>query len=93
VDGAADDLVSLWQQRQGLPFPWAAAVEEVRASGAALSRSGLVISGQDLMAAGIPAGPAIGQVLERLLALVVDDPSLNVRDRLLSRAKEIACTP
>ena len=93
VDGAADDLVSLWQQRQGRPFPWAAAVEEVRASGAALSRSGLVISGQDLMAAGIPAGPAIGQVLERLLALVVDDPSLNVRDRLLSRAKEIACTP
>jgi len=93
VDGAADDLMTLWQLRHGAPFPWAAAVEEVRASGAALSRSGLVISGQDLMAAGIPAGPAIGQVLERLLALVVDDPSLNVRDRLLARAKEIACTP
>jgi tRNA nucleotidyltransferase (CCA-adding enzyme) len=93
VDGAADDLVALWHLRHGRPFPWASAVAEVRASGAALSRSGLVISGQDLMAAGIPAGPAIGQVLERLLALVVDDPSLNVRDRLLARAKEIACTP
>ena len=41
------------------------------------------------MAAGIPAGPAIGQVLERLLALVVDDPTLNERDALLARAKEM----
>ena len=93
VDGAADDLMALWQLRHGRPFPWASAVDEVRAAGAALRRADLAISGQDLMAIGIPAGPAVGQVLERLLALVVDDPSLNVPERLLARAKEIACTP
>lgn len=93
VDGAADDLAQLWQLRRGRPFPWAAAVEEVRASGAALDRGGLAVSGQDLLGIGIPAGPAVGQTLERLLALVVDDPSLNERDRLLARAKELACTP
>jgi hypothetical protein len=36
----------------------------------------------------VPPGPALGRVLERLLALVVDDPSLNTRDALLARAKE-----
>jgi len=90
VDAAADDLIALWQFRHGRPFPWAAAVAEVRASGAPLRRGDLAVSGQDLMAAGIPPGPAVGQALERLLALVVDDPTLNERERLLARAREIA---
>ena len=89
VDDAADDLAELWTLRRALPFPWAAEVAAVRGTGAALRRGDLAVSGQDLMAAGVPAGPAIGQVLERLLALVVDDPTLNERDALLARAKEI----
>ena len=90
VDEAADDLAELWQLRRGLPFPWAAEIASVRAAGAPLRRGDLEVSGQDLIAAGIPAGPAVGQVLERLLAMVVDDPTLNERDALLARAKEIA---
>jgi tRNA nucleotidyltransferase (CCA-adding enzyme) len=93
VNGAADDLIALWQLRHGRPFPWAGAVQDVRASGAALRRGDLAVSGQDLMTIGVPAGPAVGQALERLLALVVDDPSLNVPERLLAWAKEHACTP
>jgi tRNA nucleotidyltransferase (CCA-adding enzyme) len=93
VDSAADDLAELWQLRTGLPFLWAGEVAAVRSAGAPLRRGDLAVSGQDLMAAGVPAGPAVGQVLERLLALVVDDPTLNVRDALLTRAKEIACIP
>lgn len=93
VDAAADDLADLWQLRHGRPFPWAAEVEAVRAAGAPLRRADLAVSGQDLLAAGLPAGPAVGQVLERLLGLVVDDPSLNVREALLARAKELACIP
>jgi len=93
VNGAADDLMALWQLRHGRPFPWASAVQDVRASGAALRRGDLAVSGQDLMSIGVPAGPAVGQALERLLALVVDDPSLNVPERLLAWAKEHACTP
>jgi len=90
VDDAADDLTELWQLRQALPFPWAAEVAAVRAAGVPLRRGDLAVSGQDLIAAGIPAGPAVGQVLERLLAQVVDDPALNERDALLARAKELA---
>jgi len=89
VNGAADDLAALWQLRQGLAFPWAAEIAEAVAAGVPLRRADLAVAGQDLMTAGIPAGPAIGQVLERLLALVVDDPTLNERDALLTRAKEM----
>lgn len=89
VDEAADDLAELWQLRHALPFLWAGQVVAVRAAGVPLRRGDLAVSGQDLMTAGIPAGPAVGQVLERLLALVVDDPALNERDALLARAKEL----
>jgi hypothetical protein len=89
VDAAADDLAELWQLRLAAPFPWAGEVAGVRAAGAPLRRGDLAVSGQDLINAGIPAGPVVGQILERLLALVVDQPEMNVRDALLERAKEI----
>ena len=90
VDGAADDLAGLWALRNGRPFPWAADVMAVRNARAPLRRADLAVSGQDLVAAGVPVGPLVGQVLERLLALVVDNPTLNVRETLLARAKELA---
>ena len=43
----------------------------------------LAVRGDDLMAAGVPEGPAVGATLRRLLAAVVDDPSLNERETLL----------
>ena len=89
VDGAADDLAGLWALRNGRPFPWAADVMAVRNAGAPLRRADLAVSGQDLVAVGVPVGPLVGQVLERLLALVVDNPTLNVRETLLARAKEL----
>ena len=89
VDGAADDLAGLWALRNGRPFPWAADVMAVRNARAPLRRADLAVSGQDLVAAGVPVGPLVGQVLERLLALVVDNPTLNVRETLLARAKEL----
>ncbi len=90
VDTAADDLAELWQLRHAAPFPWADEVAAIREAGAPLRRGDLAITGQDLIAAGIPAGPVVGQVLERLLALVVDEPTMNVREALLERAKELA---
>lgn len=89
VDEAADDLAELWRLRQAVPFPWAPEIAAVRAAGTPLRRGDLAVSGQDLIGAGVPPGPAVGQVLERLLALVVDDPTMNERAALLARAKEI----
>lgn len=43
----------------------------------------LAVDGDDLRQAGIAAGPALGRTLSRLVELVVVDPSLNTRERLL----------
>lgn len=51
--------------------------------GDCLSVSSLAVRGNDLMAEGIPAGPAIGAALSKLLEAVLDDPSVNEREKLL----------
>lgn len=56
----------------------------------ALSRKELAVDGRDLMEeAGIPAGPALGQIIELLLEAVLDDPEMNDRDRLLTLARNL----
>jgi tRNA nucleotidyltransferase (CCA-adding enzyme) len=52
-----------------------------------LSIGDLAVDGTDLMELGIPAGPAVGATLRRLLEVVVDDPSKNQRDTLLALAR------
>ena len=89
VGDAADDLAALWSLRHAGPFPWGELVASVREAGSPLTRGDLAVTGQDLLAAGVPGGPAVGHVLERLLAAVVDDPTLNVRETLLARAREM----
>jgi tRNA nucleotidyltransferase (CCA-adding enzyme) len=44
----------------------------------------LAVDGEDLRAAGVPGGPAIGQVLRGLLAVVLEDPTRNTREQLLA---------
>lgn len=46
----------------------------------------LNIKGEDLFAAGIPKSKVMGQILEQLLELVLDDPSLNEKKTLLEKA-------
>lgn len=53
-----------------------------------LTVNDLAIDGKDLMETGVPAGPAIGTILRKLLEIVLEDPSLNERDRLLGIAGE-----
>ena len=89
VGAAAGDLEHLWQLRHRRAWPWASMAEQIRQRGDPLTRGDLAITGLDLIEAGVPPGPALGQVLERLLVLVVDDPSLNTREALLARAKEL----
>lgn len=45
----------------------------------------LAINGHDLIERGYQPGPKIGEKLNELLELVLDDPSLNTRDELLKR--------
>jgi len=66
-------------------------IEAVRASRAPLSISELAVDGKDVMEVlGVPAGPLVGQVLRSLLEEVLEDPSLNDRERLLERLKSLS---
>lgn len=54
-----------------------------------LSVSALAISGSDLMAEGIAFGKDVGRILSALLEAVLDDPSLNEKEKLIDIAKKL----
>lgn len=65
-------------------------VAKVIAQGAAFSVKDLALDGRALMTElGVKPGPDIGRVLRALLEEVVDDPTLNTKDTLLQRAREL----
>lgn len=55
----------------------------------ALKVTDLKVNGDDLAAIGIEKGPKIGEVLKELLEMVLDDPMLNTKEKLLEKAKTI----
>lgn len=74
---------------RGEPFHLAEFSDRIKAvlsADHAFSLKDLALNGKDLAAAGIPAGPETGKVLRELFEAVLDDPSLNERNRLLDIA-------
>lgn len=66
-------------------------VERVLEAEAALRVTDLAVDGHDVMAAfGRPPGPYVGQVLERLLSEVLEEPERNRREWLLARLEELS---
>ena len=63
-------------------------VEQVRSAQEPTSQSALSVNGSDIIALGIKAGPQVGAILRKLTDDVIEDPSLNDRNRLLQRAQE-----
>lgn len=63
-------------------------VEQVRTLGEPTGQSALTVNGNDLLAMGLKPGPDVGRILRSLTNDVVEDPTLNDRNRLLERAKE-----
>ena len=64
-------------------------IEEILKRNSALSLKDLAINGKDLIAAGIPPGKHMGIILSELLETVLDDPSLNTREKLFEIAGKI----
>ena len=87
VGAAADDLLLAARYREGRDPTWAREVAGIRSRGEATARSALAVTGDDLIAMGFSAGPALGATLDRLLEAVIVDPALNDRDKLLELAK------
>jgi tRNA nucleotidyltransferase (CCA-adding enzyme) len=71
--------------------PLRARVAEALREAAALKVGDLAIRGPDVMQAlGVPPGPIVGRVLNRLLERVIEEPALNTREALLALVPEAA---
>ena len=86
VGPAADDLADLWRLRHGGDAPWSSVAAEIRTRADPLTRGDLAITGADLQALGI-TGPRLGETLAALLERVLDDPTVNTRESLLTLAR------
>lgn len=64
-------------------------VAKIRAQDMALSVADLDITGYDLMELGIENGPRVGEILEKLLDIVIEKPELNTKLELLNFAKKM----
>ncbi len=59
----------------------------------ALTIGDLAITGKDLIEMGMKPGPEMGKTLRKLLELVLEDPALNDRDKLMEYVKAGAYIP
>jgi tRNA nucleotidyltransferase (CCA-adding enzyme) len=65
-------------------------VRDARSCQSAFQPGDLQITGHDIMATlKIPPGPEVGRIQQQLFEKVLDDPSLNTRDRLLDLMREM----
>lgn len=62
---------------------------KVKEAGDCLSIKNLAVTGSDVINAGVPAGPKVGTILKKLLEDVLDDPSKNTKEYLLSRVDRL----
>lgn len=62
--------------------------DEIRASGDCISLKTLAVTGHDIMAAGVKPGKEVGEVLNRLLELVLKAPKSNTKEYLLQHLRE-----
>ncbi len=69
---------------------WKMLYDEIISKGECVEIRDLAIGGNDLMEEGFKPGPEIGRILNELLKEVIDDPAMNTKEILISRAKSIS---
>jgi tRNA nucleotidyltransferase (CCA-adding enzyme) len=84
VGDAAEDLMRLAELKEGAPPAWADLVRQSRSQREPVSRGELAVTGNDLVSAGVPSGPELGALLEKLLDAVLEDPTRNTPESLLA---------
>jgi len=62
-------------------------IAKIRANDMKIKISDLEIDGNDLVEMGIPQGPKIGIILNKLLNIIIDKPELNSKEQLVSIVK------
>lgn len=68
-------------------------ISQIRMQDMALKVTDLKVTGDDIVELGVQKGPFVGLILKELLDLVVEDPLLNSKEKLLEKAKYIAKLP
>lgn len=68
---------------------WKQLYAEMREKQECVTLKNLAVTGHDLIAAGMKPGKELGDVLQKLLALVLDDPSCNTKEKLLAEAEKL----
>ena len=69
-----------------------ALVALIRGRGDCLSLKELAVKGQDLIAAGVKPGKEMGEILAKLLELVLEEPQRNEREWLIGKSRELRNT-
>lgn len=83
------------QRTRGLMAPSPGTVRSLHKDGVRIAYrdpiavADLAVDGDDLVAAGVAPGPALGQILTSLRDAVLEDPSRNTRDELLALARQL----
>ena len=62
--------------------------KEIITRGDCVSLKQLAVNGKDIIELGVTPGKHLGEILEQLLQKVLDNPSLNQKESLLSLVKE-----
>ncbi|MDD6261911.1 MAG: tRNA nucleotidyltransferase [Clostridiales bacterium] len=65
-------------------------VDALRAGNACVDLGGLAVGGRELIEAGVPKGKAVGEVLEKLLSMVIEESVENERGALIKAAEALA---
>lgn len=73
------------QEKQERLALWQRCYEEIVRRQECVSLKTLAVTGKDLIDAGMKPGRELGEVLQRLLEEVLEDPSLNTKEYLLTR--------
>lgn len=78
----------LRQEKLGLIERWQKLYEEMREKKQCISLKSLAINGSDLIKAGWKPGKELGEVLQKLLELVLEQPQCNTAEILLAEAEK-----
>jgi tRNA nucleotidyltransferase (CCA-adding enzyme) len=65
------------------------AYKEVAEKNQCVDKKNLSVNGRDLIAMGMQPGQKMGEILDELFTLVLSDPELNDREKLLEQANKL----
>ena len=68
---------------------WQQLYQELQENGQCVSLKTMAVTGSDLILLGMKPGRELGEVLQKLLELVLEEPERNTKDFLLARAEEM----